>query len=105
MRHKKGYSNWIIYEKLACIEAACIEVYRSLAPIPFSFICLIAVIVTKFLGTNLPGWTASMATILFLGGIQLFTIGVLGVYLGRVYKEVKNRPNYIIESMVGFDES
>ena len=46
-----------------------------------------------------------MATMLFLGGTQLLTIGVLGLYLGRVFNDVKNRPNYIIESMIGFENS
>ena len=45
-----------------------------------------------------------MALILFLGGGQLLGIGVLGVYLGRIYNEARNRPNYIIESMIGFND-
>jgi glycosyltransferase involved in cell wall biosynthesis len=37
-----------------------------------------------------------MVTILFLGGIQLLTIGVLGEYLGRIFNETKNRPGYFV---------
>ena len=70
-----------------------------------AFVFLAAIIWMKYLGWNIPGWSAIMATMLFLGGTQLMTVGVLGLYLGRVYREVKHRPNYIVESMVGFEDS
>lgn len=69
-----------------------------------SFLYLIAVVAMFFLGWNIPGWTALMGVILILGGTQLLTIGFLGLYLGKVYDEVKNRPNTIVESTFGFDE-
>ena len=52
---------------------------------------------------NLPGWSAIMAAILFLGGTTLITIGVLGIYLGKIYEEIKGRPRYIIEDKIGFE--
>ncbi|MDA2936654.1 glycosyltransferase family 2 protein [Acidobacteria bacterium AH-259-A15] len=70
-----------------------------------AFVYLIAIVWMNYLGWNIPGWSAIMATMLFLGGTQLLTIGVLGLYLGRVFNDVKNRPNYIIESMIGFEDS
>ncbi len=69
----------------------------------FSFLYVVIVIITKFLELNLPGWSAIMAAILFLGGTILFTIGVLGIYLGKIYDEVKGRPRYIIKNKFGFD--
>lgn len=66
-----------------------------------SFVYLVIIIIMKFLNLILPGLSAIMAIILLLGGIQLFTIGILGLYVGRIYNESKNRPNYIIESMIG----
>ena len=69
-----------------------------------SFMYLVIVIIMRLLNMVLPGLSAIMAIILFLGGIQLFTIGILGLYIGRIYNESKNRPNYIIESMIGFEK-
>jgi len=66
-----------------------------------AFLYLVGVFIMKYLGWNLPGWSAIMATMLFLGGTQLITIGVLGIYVGKIYEEAKARPNYIVESLVG----
>jgi len=52
-------------------------------------------------GVDTPGYPSLMIAVLFLGGIQLVSMGVLGEYLGRLYMESKNRPLYIVESEVG----
>ncbi len=57
---------------------------------------------TLVIGIAVPGYASIMVTILFLGGIQLFSLGVLGEYLGRVYNEVKKRPLYIVRDTYGF---
>jgi polyisoprenyl-phosphate glycosyltransferase len=69
-----------------------------------AFLYLVGVLLMKYLGWNLPGWSAIMATLLFLGGTQLITIGVLGIYIGKIYEEAKGRPNYIVESLIGLEE-
>jgi dolichol-phosphate mannosyltransferase len=61
-----------------------------------SFLYIVVVIVLKLLGINWPGYTSMMASILFLGGVQLVMIGVLGEYVARVYDEVKRRPLYLV---------
>jgi hypothetical protein len=46
------------------------------------------------------GWTTIVAGLMFFGGIQLISIGILGEYLGRVYDEVKQRPRYLVETKI-----
>jgi len=53
------------------------------------------------IGQTVKGWSSTMVIILFLGSVQLITIGIIGEYLGRIYEEVKRRPLYIISSKIG----
>jgi len=50
------------------------------------------------------GWTALMIAVLFLGGVQLVSLGIIGEYIGRIYGEVQRRPLYVVREMIGFDE-
>ncbi len=61
------------------------------------------VIRTIFFGIDVPGYASLMVTILFLGGIQLITLGIIGEYLGRVYEEIKGRPLYLVRDLYGFE--
>lgn len=56
-------------------------------------------------GTTVKGWSSTIVIILFLGSVQLITIGIIGEYLGRIYEEVKKRPLYIIQSAKGFKKT
>lgn len=56
------------------------------------------VLKTLFLGIETPGYASMITVSLFLGGIQLMGIGILGEYIGRIYFEVKKRPSYIVEN-------
>lgn len=65
-----------------------------------SFIAVLAEIYTlcaRFFGVSVTGWSSLMISIWFLGGVQLISVGVIGEYIGKIYKEVKHRPRYIIE--------
>ena len=55
------------------------------------------IIKTLIFGIDSPGYASMLTTVLFLGGVQLMGIGILGEYIGRIYMESKNRPVYIIE--------
>lgn len=62
----------------------------------FAFVYILIVIGLKMAGINWAGYTSLMASILFLGGVQLIMIGIMGEYLGRIFDEVKNRPLYLV---------
>jgi len=77
--------------------------YLGLVIAGASFFYAIFAIYEKFFTNNVvPGWTSVLVSVLFLGGIQLIAIGVLGGYLARVYEEVKQRPLYLIAQKRGF---
>lgn len=67
-------------------------------------IAMIGVLVAAWAsGDTVPGWTSIAALILFIGGIQLFMLGVIGEYLGRMYLESKRRPLFTIQSIIAGD--
>ncbi len=67
-----------------------------------SFALAVWYIVQKVtVGFPVQGWASTIVIVLFLGGVQLITIGLLGEYLGRIYDEVKQRPLFIVGRVVG----
>ena len=71
----------------------------------FSFIyLLITIFQTLIFGKDTPGYASLLVSILFIGGIELIFIGILGTYIGKTYNETKNRPIYIEKEIKGFDD-
>jgi polyisoprenyl-phosphate glycosyltransferase len=70
-----------------------------------SFLFMIYGLVAKsfFPRAVVPGWASTFSAILFLGGVQLICLGILGEYVGRIYEEVKKRPLYIIQEELNFE--
>lgn len=81
--------------------------FASFSGILFSLIgflgALYIIIMKLAFGIPLAGWTSIMVTMLFLGGIQLLTVGIIGEYISLVFNEVRRRPGYIICEKIGFD--
>ena len=70
-----------------------------------AFIYLIVILVKTFTtGIDTPGYASLMCVMLFLGGIQLIFLGIIGEYLGKTYNETKRRPIFIARERIGFDE-
>jgi glycosyltransferase involved in cell wall biosynthesis len=70
-----------------------------------AFMMVIYILFEKIQGHNLPGWTAIMSSTLFLSGIQLLSVGILGLYISAIFVESKRRPNYIVRNTFGFEDS
>ena len=76
--------------------------YIGLVVSLLAFVYMIFVLIKAlFLGDPVAGYPTLITVILFLGGIQLFTIGIIGEYLGKVFVEVKNRPVYFVREYCG----
>lgn len=65
-----------------------------------SILGLLYALLSKLYFGATPGWTAIVASIWLLGGIQLFCLGIIGEYIGKIYSEVKARPKYLIEEFL-----
>lgn len=70
-----------------------------------SIVYLIVVVLQKLIfGIDVPGYATIVVLVLFLGGMQLFCLGILGEYLSKIYVQVKNRPIYILKEHLGKDD-
>jgi len=68
-----------------------------------SFLWALKIIIkTVVLGVDVPGYASLMVALLFMGGMQLLSVGIIGEYVGRIYSETKHRPLYFVEETVGF---
>lgn len=68
-----------------------------------AFLYLVSVFVQKLMGFTVQGWATIMVAMLFLGGIQLVCLGIVGEYIGRIFNEIKPRPMYVVDEVLGAD--
>ena len=69
-----------------------------------SFLYGLSAVVKRLLGIGyVPGWASTVALPAFIGGVQLIVIGVMGIYIARIYEEVKQRPLYVVRDAVGVE--
>lgn len=64
----------------------------------FGLIGVIWVLISFFSGSTVAGWASLMCVVCLIGGIQIFSLGIIGEYVGRIYLESKQRPRYIVSS-------
>lgn len=77
--------------------------FGSLISITAFLMALYAIFLRIETNDWVPGWTSIMIAILFIGGVQLLCIGIIGEYIGKIFYESKNRPLYIVKDFIGFD--
>jgi polyisoprenyl-phosphate glycosyltransferase len=74
----------------------------------FSFLAMAGAFLIIFLkitqGFIPQGWASTIVVLLFVSALQFFILGIFGEYLGRVFEEVKGRPQFVVRGMLGFDE-
>ena len=72
-----------------------------------SALVAIGVVIARLFGGGAPflGQATTLVFVLFIGGVQLITLGIIGEYLGRIYDEVKARPLYVLRETIGFEDS
>jgi dolichol-phosphate mannosyltransferase len=88
-----GFNGIISFSKAPLRLATWLGMIVSLA----SFILAVVFVIEKLTGGfEIRGWASTVVIILFLGGVQLLTIGIIGEYLSRIYDEVKQRPLYVV---------
>ena len=82
-----------------------ISLFVGFLTILLSFFGILLALINRLLTNGwVSGWTTLIITILFLGGVQLISIGVLGQYIGRTFEQIKDRPLYIIQDTLNIDE-
>lgn len=92
---------------LICFSSALLSLSSLLGFCTAGLAFLIALVyfIMKLMGTEFPmGNPTIVILVLFLGGVQLITIGILGEYIGRIYEEVKQRPKFIVSDSYGFEK-
>jgi dolichol-phosphate mannosyltransferase len=72
-----------------------------------SAVAILAVVLLRLIGpgTPLAGQATTLVAVLFLGGVQLISLGIIGEYLGRIYDEVKGRPMYLVQQTWGLEDA
>lgn len=109
-----GSTNWSYWrlwnfalDGITSFSSAPLKVwsYVGLGVSTFAFLyALFLAGLTIVRGVVVPGYASIMVAVLFLGGVQLITLGIMGEYLARIYNEVKGRPLYLVRARWGFDD-
>ena len=90
------------FDGITSFSVKPLSIITSIGFIVFVVSILAAIygLVSFLLGQAVSGWTSTIVSLWFLGGVQLICLGVVGQYIGKIYNEVKRRPRYIIEDFL-----
>ena len=66
-----------------------------------ALIAIIYAVIVYLEGKTIQGWTSLLVSMWFIGGAILMAMGIIGEYVGKIYKEVKRRPRYFIDAVCG----
>lgn len=80
------------------IRPLYLAVYLGLGFSALSVLYIPYVLFAFYSGTEVPGWASVIMTIVFFGGLQLSVLGIIGIYVGKIFMQTKNRPNYIVRA-------
>jgi len=87
------------------ITSFSVQPLRIIASIGVFFVIIsvaevLYALIAYFMDKTLPGWTSLLISLWFIGGLMLLSMGVIGEYIGKIYKEVKHRPRYLVEETI-----
>lgn len=83
-----------------------VATYMGFAASSIALLGIIYALVLRLFTSNwVTGWTAIFIAVLFMGGVQLISLGLIGEYVGRIFSEVKRRPMYVVREALGFDDA
>lgn len=93
---------YFAFEGITSLSVSLLKLITILGGIVtlISFFMFFYSMVKHFQGETISGWSSLIVSIWFLGGVILFTLGIIGEYIGKIYLETKKRPRYIIEKIV-----
>ena len=86
------------------VKPLTLILYIGFVSILISLIAIIYAIIRHFSGETIIGWTSLFASIWFIGGVQLVSVGIIGQYVGKNFIESKHRPRYYIEEYINHDK-
>lgn len=102
---KKMISLWVNGLTAFSIKPLRIATFLGIITAILGFILGIIIIIRKILTPSiLAGYSSIISVLLFIGGVMMFMLGILGEYVGRIYISINNSPQYVIKEMVNFDE-
>lgn len=96
----------LAWEGITSLSIKPIRMITYLGVISFliSIIMLLIFIIEWICGATVPGWASTVFSIWLLGGLQIFSIGIVGEYIGKIYLETKHRPRFIVETFLNSED-